>query len=331
MSILAAGSTTRPEEFPPGLAAWLLGFFILLSLLSIFLFVRTVWLSRTTAADWPVRFGPADSLLKLFLLPLGSFFALTIFASIAMPLVRDWPKEQANFVAGIIGTCGALVVTLAANAFLRRDGTALIGLSPRGILPGLFQGLIGIAIILPWLFWYLQIADTILHRLKLEVPTEHEIFKMWQEGSTSNQVRIISYIAAVFIAPIFEEVLFRGLIQTALSRLFTRGSIHYERLQASLPAPMPSADGSIPILPYSNLPPLTPPRFARFLAIFITAVFFAIIHQPWFIQPPIFLLALALGYLYERTGNLWANIFMHLYFNAFEFSLFLLTLHFAPH
>jgi membrane protease YdiL (CAAX protease family) len=38
---------------------------------------------------------------------------------------------------------------------------------------------------------------------------------------------------------------------------------------------------------------------------------------------PIFLLSLGLGYVYERTGNLWSAIFMHLFFNAAQFTLFL--------
>ena len=45
-------------------------------------------------------------------------------------------------------------------------------------------------------------------------------------------------------------------------------------------------------------------------------------HPSW-TWPLIFLLALALGYAYERTANLWVSITMHLVFNTTQTVLFL--------
>jgi membrane protease YdiL (CAAX protease family) len=42
---------------------------------------------------------------------------------------------------------------------------------------------------------------------------------------------------------------------------------------------------------------------------------FSILHEPWSV-PLIFVLSLMLGYLYERTGTLWAPIAVHFVFNA---------------
>ena len=42
-------------------------------------------------------------------------------------------------------------------------------------------------------------------------------------------------------------------------------------------------------------------------------------------MPPIFLLALCLGYAYERTGNLWTTITMHALFNTTCTLLFIFT------
>jgi membrane protease YdiL (CAAX protease family) len=39
--------------------------------------------------------------------------------------------------------------------------------------------------------------------------------------------------------------------------------------------------------------------------------------------PPIFFLAICLGYAYERTGSLWTSIVMHSLFNATSTYLFL--------
>ena len=73
-----------------------------------------------------------------------------------------------------------------------------------------------------------------------------------------------------------------------------------------------------PVLDYA--PP--PPRSARpagagirWLAIVITSVLFALVHGALWMMPPIFFLSLCLGYVYERTANLWAPITVHLMFN----------------
>jgi membrane protease YdiL (CAAX protease family) len=72
--------------------------------------------------------------------------------------------------------------------------------------------------------------------------------------------------------------------------------------------------------------PLTPRQVARraLVAIIVTAVLFAAVHfpQPQSI-PAIFLLALGLGYAYERTGSLVAPIVMHMIFNAVNMLIFM--------
>lgn len=56
------------------------------------------------------------------------------------------------------------------------------------------------------------------------------------------------------------------------------------------------------------------------LTLVITACAFAYMHQAWS-WPAIFVLAICLGYAYERTGNLWTCIFMHAIFNGTELIL----------
>jgi membrane protease YdiL (CAAX protease family) len=50
------------------------------------------------------------------------------------------------------------------------------------------------------------------------------------------------------------------------------------------------------------------------LAILFSSAAFALVHQ-WWTWPQIFFLGFCLGYLYERTGNLWASITLHALFN----------------
>jgi len=57
------------------------------------------------------------------------------------------------------------------------------------------------------------------------------------------------------------------------------------------------------------------------LAVLVGALAFACVH-PWWMWPPIFLLGVCLGYAYERTGNLWANVMMHSLFNLTSIAIY---------
>jgi membrane protease YdiL (CAAX protease family) len=86
---------------------------------------------------------------------------------------------------------------------------------------------------------------------------------------------------AILIAPVVEEMAFRGLLQSVALRWV--GIEH------------------------------------RWAAIFIAAALFAPVHLgsvPWYVLPGLFTLAVILGYLYERTASLLAPITLHLGFNA---------------
>jgi membrane protease YdiL (CAAX protease family) len=89
-------------------------------------------------------------------------------------------------------------------------------------------------------------------------------------------LQILIVVLAVVIAPAVEEMLFRGLIQTTLRS-------------------------------YSGRP---------WLAIAVTAALFASVHANGTHLPALFILALGLGYAYEKSGSLFRSIFMHGLFNA---------------
>jgi membrane protease YdiL (CAAX protease family) len=124
---------------------------------------------------------------------------------------------------------------------------------------------------------------------------------------------------------VFEELLFRGHVQTILVRLFT---------PSPMPQPLPplavmAADTAhaLPIPPPLDYaaPDVKAVEVApglRWIAIFITSLIFAGVHPMW-MAPMIFILSLCLGYAYERTGNLWVNIVMHAIFNLSSTVIFL--------
>lgn len=89
--------------------------------------------------------------------------------------------------------------------------------------------------------------------------------------------RVVVIFAVVFLAPLAEEVFFRGLLQSMLRRYLTH--------------------------PWGG--------------ILITSAFFAIVHVPYYdTMPALFALSVVLGYNYERCGRLYAPILIHVIFNG---------------
>ena len=89
--------------------------------------------------------------------------------------------------------------------------------------------------------------------------------------------RVLVIFAAVVLAPLAEEIFFRGLLQSMLRRYLGH------------------AWGGI----------------------LITSAFFAIVHVPHYdTMPALFVLSVVLGYNYERCGRLYAPILIHVIFNG---------------
>jgi hypothetical protein len=178
-------------------------------------------------------------------------------------------------------------------------------------------------------------------------------------------VACLAFLTAVVLAPVFEEMLFRGLIQSWLVKAFDRldGRLRPARSNQA-PAP-PSRDMSILADSLADIT-LADPDLDRFppgpdpengyweaeseppnpvrvddlqadaakscdipdrprspfwtgAAIALTSLIFASLHAAQWPAPiPLFLLALGLGVVYQRTGGLIAPICMHAIFNGFS-------------
>lgn len=89
-------------------------------------------------------------------------------------------------------------------------------------------------------------------------------------------VRVLIIAATIVVVPVFEEMLFRGLFQTMIRSYVAR--------------PWPS--------------------------IVICAALFAMVHGSATHWPALFVLAMCLGYSYEKSGSLFRPIFIHSFFNA---------------
>jgi membrane protease YdiL (CAAX protease family) len=151
--------------------------------------------------------------------------------------------------------------------------------------------LLGSLVVLPVMMLSLVAMDGLMKLFHHEEPYVHDLLKLL--GSVRDiRLRVVLFLSIIVAAPISEELFFRGCLQT----LFAVG--------------------------LGRIWPAVSPARTRWAAVIVTALLFAAVHSLWS-APAIFVLALCLGYAYERTGNLWTSIAIHAVFNATEVAIYL--------
>jgi hypothetical protein len=162
---------------------------------------------------------------------------------------------------------------------------------PRHGWRDLRAGLLALAVTMPLVLAVNEVV-MILATIFGQPPDQlgHEMLRKMQEAPTLG-VKAALVLSAVVVAPVLEEITFRGLVQTLLLRV----------LGAQW----------------------------RWLVVIAGAGLFALIHVPvlpsWHPLAALAMLALVLGWLYERTGSLVACIVLHAGFNGVNTGLALLT------
>jgi membrane protease YdiL (CAAX protease family) len=155
----------------------------------------------------------------------------------------------------------------------------------------------------------------------------------------------LAVLTAVVVAPLFEEVMFRGILQNWLVSLGSRkrpqrmpvlaDSVAVDSIAGLMPTPQLTFEASqveedgvelrnpfeppkAALEPPKAIPPGTfeRPR-AGLTGIVLTSLIFAGVHGPQWPAPfAIFVLSIAIGFVYQRTGSLIAAICMHATFNG---------------
>lgn len=104
----------------------------------------------------------------------------------------------------------------------------------------------------------------------------HATLQALHDESTSMVTAVLLWTGAAVVAPVAEELFFRGLLQTTLVSVLR----------------------------------------SRVLAVVVTAALFGLVHWAQFYTiPALFVLGLLLGYAYEKTGSLLPAILIHSLFN----------------
>ena len=311
--------TTSPGEHAPDSAA-LLTFgvgFIAFSLLVAW--AAGVFRRRSIAGPERIpRPGPIVPLLLVTLL--GATAWLLGQSAVVMRVMSKHPGQPLReelFTAtdlaamSVAPAVAGLVVLLLGDRAARL--VAGIGYNLGRVPGGLWRGVVAAVIALPLVNGVGNLLVLLYQWIGFQHPNEHQLLGAMKEASPLVQRLLVA--GACVAAPVFEEMLFRGHLQTLLVRLFSSRTLPESPLAlAGVPDPV--------IQPVPGAPA---PRRYLWAAVLVTSLLFALVHPGW-MRPMIFVLSLCLGYAYERTGNLWVPIVLHAAFNTASTALFLNTM-----
>ncbi len=170
------------------------------------------------------------------------------------------------------------------RAMWHRRGLRLVGVIPQRPWRDLGWGLTSLVVAVVLVASTVMLTSVVGELFGQKAPTlAHPLLKaLVASDAIAGTVMLIA--SAVLIAPVLEEVIFRGLMQSVLVEWFGQ--------------PM------------------------RWGVVLLASLVFAMIHadlntgENWQALPGLFVLGLILGWLYERTGSLWPSIIVHIGFNA---------------
>jgi membrane protease YdiL (CAAX protease family) len=192
----------------------------------------------------------------------------------------------------------AFFVLLGGDALIRPHVGQQLGFDRRRLPRGFVFGVCGLLMAWPLVYATMVASEWVYRAIHYTHPSEHDLLRVMGETADPT-LKYLMIAAAVLIAPLWEELLFRGHIQTVIRELLIRIQ-HAEPSDEKAPHPA-----------------------ASWVAIVITSAMFAGVHTPWQ-MPAIFVLSLCLGFAYERTNNLWISMTMHATFNTLMTAYFFL-------
>jgi membrane protease YdiL (CAAX protease family) len=209
------------------------------------------------------------------------------FAAMAGPEIRAKDLALLSTVPSVI----ALIAMVIGDRALHPRLVRRLGLTLWNFARAWKVALLAALVVLPTVYGFSIMLEVFYRSIHYEHPGEHEMLGAMAKASVL--VRALLVVGACVIAPVYEEMLFRGHIQTIAVRM--------------LRGPRIRGDSG---------------ATARWVAVIGASLVFALVHPIW-MAPMIFVLALGLGYAYERTGNLWVSILIHAMFNTISTVVFL--------
>lgn len=243
-------------------------------------------LGRTALAHAPVR---RINMSPLMILPALLLWQgpPAIVVGMAAPILRGLPEWVSWLVRNLVMSAGAFAAAigfcvLAWHTFARR--LRGLGLGMRHLRRDFVQALVTLFCIMPVVLVMIvamQYLGEQFNGPEYNVGQHQELEVLTSYPQIPLKISVA--IVAVLAAPLVEELLFRGLIQTLIRSYIGR----------------------------------------PWLSVILTSMLFAMVHENFAHWPALFTLSVAMGYAYEKSGSMWQPLFMHAMFNGMSVVAFL--------
>lgn len=193
----------------------------------------------------------------------------------------DAPPQLTPVAAAVLTILAGLGAMALSLTWLRWLGGEAFGrLALRPTVPDIWLGLKASILVLPAVL----LLSGLIHSI---FPYSHPVLDLLQQVDSVWGFAAL-FVATALVTPLVEEFLFRVLLQGGL--------------QASWDAPETDEPGYQP---------------RSYLPMWISSAVFALLHVGQGAAPiPLFVLALALGYLYRQTGRITAPLVVHMVLNS---------------
>jgi membrane protease YdiL (CAAX protease family) len=256
--------------------------------------------------------------------------------------------EELLIAANTFASLAILAIGLSLIAFRTGAGPCDFGWSMGNFVGDLKTGLVAFVMLAPPVYAVQGLLVTFWQESK------HPLVEMFKEQPSISFFAIV-FVSAAIVAPLFEEMVFRVLLQGYLEKIFAQSSVtrHPAATSQLQPAETNNSGPNIEIsLPPDNNPYATPntdscpalqvesaqvsevPKrcsSTSWLPILISSAIFAALHYShgpdWI---PLFFLALGLGYLYQRTHRLLPSLVVHSLLNTLSMWGLWVTVHQPP-
>jgi membrane protease YdiL (CAAX protease family) len=181
----------------------------------------------------------------------------------------------ASTLTYLVGLAIMLIEPYVLRGMNRRQLRELLGFQRRPVIADLPKAILG------WAGYYMVIV-VILYAIAWLVPQfdSQQAQQIGFEASGTLLDKLYAFLTIVIVAPIVEEIIFRGYLQGSLRRF----------------------------MPW-------------WLGALITSVLFGYVHGQWNVGVEVFVLSMVACYLRERTGSIWAGIWLHMLKNSIAYYL----------
>ena len=219
-----------------------------------------------------------------YLVPFGMMFVWLLLSNVIQNIIGAFVLQDScesqilqYLGRGLVNFVMIIVMLFVARSFFS-GGIKGFGLDIRNCLEQFKWSVVNYVAVIPLVMLGLAIVEL------MGVTIEQHESLVTASRSDSVALKVIIVIFVITIVPVFEEMIFRGMLQSMI--------VGYVR--------------------------------SKWWAIIVTSIMFTVMHMSKTHWLALFALSVCLGYAYEKSGSLWRSIFIHAIFNGVSVTLMLL-------